>query len=97
LAIVVSETNRCSGICRLEKDAPAIIGHLHEIEVGPTIWFNADCGPQVDFFLLEAFRPHLLPPLKIVWQPLLQRSLKFLVLGKVYVVRNAFVKVHDSF
>jgi hypothetical protein len=52
---------------------------------------------QKPFGAGEVVRPHLAPPVEIVRQPLLECALKFFVFGKIYVVRNAIVKIHDSY
>ena len=90
-AVVVAETDFCIGLRRLEKDAPAIVRHLHVIEMGPAFGADVDSGAQPDIFFLKAVGAHLAPPVEVVWQPLLECPLKFLVLRKIYVVRNAFV------
>ena len=48
LALVHSEIDLALRIARLEKDSPAIFGHLHVVELGPAIGFDADGGAQID-------------------------------------------------
>ena len=92
---MIAEADLRVGLSGLEKDAPAIVRHLHVIEMSPAFAANIDCRPQPNVFLLKAFRAHVVPPRQKVRQPLLERSLKALVFGKIYVVRNAFVKIHS--
>ncbi len=67
LSIVIAETDLGVGLRWFEKDAPAIIGHLHVIEVGPTFGADINCGAQPHIFFLEAFGAHLAPPVEVVW------------------------------
>ena len=91
LSVVVAEADLGVGLRWFEKDAPTIIGHLHVIEVRPSFGADVNRGAQPHVFFLKTFRSHLAPPVEIVWQPLLQRALKLLVFGEIYVVRNAIV------
>src|SRR5882724_1294118 len=95
LSVVVTETDLCISLGGFKKNAPAIVRHLHEIKVGPTVRLDADGGAEINVFLLESIRTHLLPPVKIIWQPLFQCSLQLSVFGQVHVIRNAFVKIHN--
>ena len=46
-----------------EKDAPAVLRHLHVVEVRPAVRVDADGGAQVDLVLvLEPGGPHVAPP-----------------------------------
>jgi hypothetical protein len=91
LAIVVAEANLRVRLRRLKKNAPAILRHLHVIEMRPALAANVDRRAQPNVLLLETFRPHVLPPIEKVRQPFLQRALKTFVSGEIYVVRNALV------
>src|SRR2546427_7457089 len=55
---------------RLEKNAPAIIRHLHIIEMRPAFRSHVDRGAQPDVFVLEPFGPHVAPPVEIIREPL---------------------------
>src|SRR6266496_2406085 len=91
---VITEADLRIWVGRFEKNSPTIFGHFHIVEVGPTVGFNTDCGAQVNILVLKTFRSHLLPPFKVIRQPLFQRAQKFLVLGKIYIIRYAFVQFH---
>ena len=96
LAIVVAKTDLRIRLGWLQENTPAVIRHLHEFKIGPAFGLDADGGAQVNVFLLESVRTHFTPPVKIVRQPLFQSALELLVFGKVYVVWNSVVKIHDS-
>src|SRR5882672_3774848 len=93
-AIVITKANLRVRLRRLEKNAPAIVGHLHVIKVRPAFGPDVNRGAQPDVFVLETVGPHVMPPVEIVRQPLFQSALQTLVFGKIYVVRNAIVKIH---
>src|SRR2546425_12392167 len=50
---------------------------------------------QPDIFFLKSFGSPVVPATEKVRQPLFQSALKAFVFGKIHVVRNAFVKIHD--
>ena len=62
LAVVLAERNLAVLLLRREQDAPAVVGHLHVVELGPALGIDRHGGAQIDQRLLEAFRPHVLPP-----------------------------------
>ena len=95
--VVVAKTNLRVGLCRFEKDAPAIFRHLHVIEMRPAFRADIHRSAQPDIFFLKSFGSHVVPPTEKVRQPLFQSTLQTLVFGKIHVVRNAFVKIHDVF
>src|SRR5262249_32747160 len=70
------------------EDAPAVVRHLHVIEVRPAFVIDADCGAEIDLIGLEAFGAHLLPPIDELRLPRLERALELLVVGEVDVVRD---------
>src|SRR6185312_3195607 len=57
-------------------------------EFGPALRIDAYRGAQVDQRFLEAFRPHVLPPVDVAGMPLLQRALDAHVLAQADIVRN---------
>src|SRR5262249_29126854 len=71
-----------------EEDAPAVVGHLHVVEVRPALVIHAHGGPEVNLVLLEAFGAHLLPPVDELRLPRLQRALELLVGAEIDVVGN---------
>ena len=74
-----------------QEDPPPVLGQLHVLEVRPAGRIDADGGPDVDLVIvLEALRPHVLPPLDVLWLPVLERPLQALVAGETDVVRNFF-------
>jgi hypothetical protein len=93
LAHVVAEADLAVGHRVGQEDAPAVIGHLHVVEVGPAVRVHADGGAQVDVLGLEVRGAHLHPPLEVVGLPLLQRALQPLVVVEIDVVRNLRVLV----
>ena len=95
-SVVVTKANPGIRLCRFEEDAPAIVGHFHVIEMRPTFRSDIDRGAQPNVLVLKALRPHVVPPVEVVRQPLLQSALQTLVFRKIYVVRNAIVKVHGN-
>ena len=94
LAVVVAEAHGRARIGGLEEDAPAVVGHLHVVEVRPAVRLDADRRAQVNVLLLEAVGTHLAPPVEVVGQPLFQRALEPLVFRQVDVVRDALVEIH---
>ena len=88
-------SRRSRSSCRprggVEKDAPAIIGHLHVIEVRPAVGIDRYRRAQINIFFLISLGADLLPPIEIVGQPLLERALQPLVRREVDVVRDLVV------
>jgi hypothetical protein len=83
---VVAEADLAVGHGVGEEDAPAVVGHLDPVEVGPAFGVHADGGAQVDVLGLEVRGSHLHPPLEVVGLPLLQRALQALVVVEIDVV-----------
>ena len=79
-----------------EEDAPAVVGHLDVVEVGPALLADGDRRAQVDVVVLEGDRAELLPPLDELRLPRLERPLQPAVAGEVDVVRDLGVDVDDA-
>jgi hypothetical protein len=77
-----------------QKDAPAIVGHPHVIVVSPTARLDADGSTQPDFAGLEAFRPHVFPPVQEVWLPAHQCSEQLAITAEIHVVRDLVGQCH---
>src|SRR5437016_5402765 len=76
LTEVIAEADRTIGNRICEKDAPAIIRHLHRAIARPTLRVDAHCGAQVDIGLCKIVRPHLVPPVEKLRLPVLERALQ---------------------
>ena len=74
LAVMAAERDLAALLLRRQQDAPAVFGHLHVVELGPALRIDRDGGAQIDQRLLEAFRPHVLPPVDVAGMPALQRA-----------------------
>ncbi len=83
---VFTKVNFAFAVLRREENAPAILGHLHIIEMSPATGIHANRRAQVDIEVMRPFWPHVLPPLQIVWLPMLQRTLQCAVSGQIDVV-----------
>ncbi len=88
LAEVAAERNLAALFLRRQQDAPAVFRHLHVVELGPALGIDRDRGAQIDQRLLEAFRPHVLPPVDVAGMPALERAQHGAILGEVDVVRD---------
>ncbi len=86
LALVAAEVDLPARLRVVEEDAPAVVGHLHVVEVRPAAGLDADRRAQVHVEVVRAVRPHLLPPRQVVGLPVLERALQRLVLGEADVV-----------
>ena len=97
LAIMLAEGNRAIFFLRSQENAPAIIGHLHIVELGPAARIDRVGGAQVDQRLLETLRPHVVPPVDIAGMPAFERFEHLAILGQIHVVRNlgGVIDVHD--
>src|SRR5207249_4738218 len=81
-----------------QKDAPAVLGQLHVLEMRPSGWIDADGGSYVHLVVvLEALRPHVAPPLNVFRLPVLQRALQPPVARQPDVVGNSFGGYHGVF
>ena len=97
LAIVLAEGNDAVLFLRRQQNAPAVVGHLHIIELGPAARIDRIGGAQIDQRLLETVRPHVVPPVDIAGMPALQRLQHLAIRGQIHVVGNlgGVVDVHD--
>ena len=86
LAYVLAEVDLAIGDRGCEEDAPAIVGHLHVVEVRPSRRVDAHRGAQVDVERLRAFGPHLVPPRDVAGLPVLEGAVERAVAGEVDVV-----------
>src|SRR5258705_13635103 len=66
---VVAKSNPRICFGRLQKDSPAVIGHLDIVEMCPAFRLNTYGCSQEYILLLKPVRPHLSPPVQIIWQP----------------------------
>ncbi len=82
---------------RRQQDAPAIVGHLYIVELGPAARIDRIGGAQIDQRLLEAVRPHVVPPVDVTGMPAFQRLEHLPILAEIHVVGNlgAVIDVHD--
>jgi hypothetical protein len=88
LAEMLAEIDLAAFLLRRQEDAPAVFGHAHVIELRPAFRIDRDRGAQIDERLLEAFRPHVVPPVEIARMPALERFEHLPVGGEVDVVRD---------
>jgi len=88
LAVMAAERDLAVLLLRRQQDAPAIVRHFHVIEFRPALRIDRDRGTQIDQRVLEAFRPHVLPPIDIAGMPALQRAEHLTVFGEIDVVRD---------
>ena len=97
LAVMLAERDDAVFLLRREQDAPAIVRHLHVVELGPAARIDRIGGAQIDQRLLEAFRPHVVPPVDVAGMPALQRLQHLAILGEIHVVGNLgrVIDVHD--
>ncbi len=98
LALVRAEVHLAVGFGGREEDAPAVVGHLHVVEMRPALGLDADRGAQVHVGRRRAFRPHVGPPVQELGLPVLERALQRLVAREVHVVRDllAVIDAHES-
>src|SRR6185312_4249197 len=75
LARLLAEVNAPRLVARREEDPPAVIGHLHVVEIRPARGLDTDRGAQVHVERRRRFRAHLVPPREIIGLPLLERAL----------------------
>src|SRR5262249_50738034 len=91
LAEVVPEPDPAVGDRIGQEDAPAVVGHLHVVEVGPPRVVDRDGRAQENVVSLKALRPHLAPPREVLGLPFDESALQLLVAREVDVVRNLVV------
>jgi hypothetical protein len=90
----VSEPYPAVVLGRGQEDPPFVVGHLHVVEVRPSLRIDRDGGAEVDLVRLEIRGAGLVPPLEVVGLPLLERPEQALVLRQVDVVRDLLVELH---
>ena len=88
LAHMLTEIDLATLFSRGKQNAPAIFRHLHVIELGPAFRIDRDGRPQIDQRLLEALRPHVLPPAQIAGMPGFERFQDARVFGEPDIVRD---------
>ena len=88
LAIMLAERNDAVLFLRRQQNAPAIFRHPDVVELGPAARIDRIGGAQIDQRLLEAFRPHVAPPVHVAGMPALQRLQHLAVFAEIHVVRN---------
>src|SRR5262249_26218216 len=96
LSPVGAEPDRAARLGLGQEDPPAILWHAHVVEGRPALRVHTDGGPEVDVPGLEAFGPHIHPPLEEARLPLLERSEEAAVLVEADVVRDALPVVDGS-
>ena len=93
LALVLAKGDAPVGIGRIQEDAPAIVGHLHVVEMRPATGLHADRGAQVDVGGRRAVRPHVAPPIEKRRLPVLERALQRTIAAEIDVVGNLLAVV----
>src|ERR1700688_3866067 len=80
-----------------EKDAPAIFRHPDIVELGPAARIDRIGGAQIDQRLLEAFGPHVAPPIHVAGMPAFEGFEHLPILAEIHVVGNlgGVIDVHD--
>ncbi len=80
-----------------EKDAPAIFRHPDIVELGPAARIDRIGGAQIDQRLLEAFGPHVAPPIHVAGMPAFEGFEHLPIIAEIHVVGNlgGVVDVHD--
>ena len=101
LADVLAKMNLAGLISWVHKNAPSVVGHLDVIKLRPTRRINAHGRAQIHFVLHRALRAHIVPPVEVVWLPMLKRTLQRFVLRQIHVIGDSFAVInaglHDSF
>ena len=97
LAFVCTEIHLAPRFGRCEKDAPAVVRHLHVIEMRPAFGLDADRGAEVNVGGARPLGPHVGPPVLELGLPVLQRALQRQVARKLHVVGDlvAVINVHE--
>jgi len=94
LAHVVAEADAPVGRLVGQEDAPPVVGHADVVELRPALGVDAHGRAQPHVLLLEAGRTHVLPPVDVVGQPLLERAQQLLVVAQGDVVGNLGLQVN---
>src|SRR5690606_25606326 len=87
LARMLAETNCPVRLLVGEEDAPAVIGHLHVTESGPTFCIDRSRRTQINFVTLIGRRAEIFPPVEEGRLPVLQSTLQRPVIRQIYVIR----------
>jgi len=90
LALVRAEVDFALRVRRRQENSPAIVLHLHVVEVRPALGLDAHGGAQVDVQIAGLRRSRLGPPALELGLPLLESALQRPVAREVDVVRNLF-------
>ena len=93
LALVLAEGDLLPRLFRVDEDSPAVVGHLDEVVMRPSLGLDADRGAQIDVEILRAFGAELVPPAQELGLPRLQRALQPPVVGQVDIVGDPLVVV----
>ncbi len=96
LALVIAEMDLAVLVARVQKNAPAVVGHLHVAELRPALRIHAGRGAQVHVVPMRAFRAHVAPPVEKIRLPAFERALQGAVLSQVDVVRDLFAVVDGA-
>ena len=98
LAVMAAERNLAVVFLGREQDAPAVVGHLHVVELRPALRIDRDGGAQIDLGVLETLRAHVPPPVDVAGVPAFQRAQHLAIFGEIDVVRDlgGVVDVIDS-
>ena len=94
-AEVIAEAYAPVMLGRRQEDAPAVIGHLHIIEMRPSPRFHGNGRAQIHVVRLVAFGTHIAPPLHVIGEPVFERPQEALIVREIDVVRNSFVEGHQ--
>ena len=89
----LAEADAAVGLGRGQEYAPAVVGHLHVVEMGPAFGTGVGSGAQVHVIARETGGSQFVPPASELGLPALQRSLEPPVLREADVVGNALAVV----
>ncbi len=92
---IIATGDGAAGDRRREENPPAVLWHLHVVEAGPSTRLDRGSGAEIDLLGLEADRPSLPPPIKVVGKPSFKCALEPLVRRETDVVRNPFHYFHE--
>src|SRR6058998_520908 len=79
---------RAAGPSSTTCACPTIVGHAHVVELGPAARIDRIGGSQIDQGLLEALRPHVMPPIDVARMPAFQRLEHAAVFAQADIVRD---------
>src|ERR1700687_1179584 len=65
LAFVDAKIDLALFVTRLEKDAPAVFGHLDVIELRPAVGFDTGGGAEIDLEVVAFVGAHVVPTTEI--------------------------------